>query len=165
MADQLNEQKNITAYDVADFFLAKANSVGEPITNLKLQKLTYYAQAWFLANKHKPLFEEDFEAWVHGPVQPDLYQKYKERGSTPIITNLELKEVAGRFDEKTFGFLNEVAEVYMPYGAFQLELMTHKEKPWIDARGNFEPDEKCNKIISKSSIENFYAEKIQNKTN
>lgn len=161
MTEQTKEQKIISASDVADFFLAKANAVGEPITNLKLQKLVYYAQAWFLANKHKSLFEEDFEAWVHGPVLPELYHKYKERGSAPIITELGLKEVSEKFNEETFEFLNEVASVYMPHGAFQLELMTHNEKPWIDARGSCEPDEKCNTIIPKSAMEQFYASKIK----
>lgn len=161
MTEQKQEQKNITASDVAEFFLAKANAVGEPITNLKLQKLVYYAQAWFLANKNKPLFEDDFEAWVHGPVQPSLYHVYKERGSAPIVTDLDIKDVSEKFDDETFEFLNEVAEVYMPHGAYQLELMTHKEKPWIDARGSCEPDEKCNTVISKSAMEEFYGAQIK----
>ena len=161
MTEQTKVQNNITAFDVADFFLAKANSVGEPITNLKLQKLVYYAQAWFLANKKKPLFDDDFEAWVHGPVHTGLYHKHKERGSAPIITELDLESVAKKFDNETFEFLNEVAEVYMPHGAYQLELMTHKEKPWIDARGNCEPDEKCTTIIPKSAMEEFYAAQIK----
>lgn len=155
------KQKAIIASDISDFFLAKANSIGEPISNLKLQKLVYYAQAWFLANKNKILFEDDFEAWVHGPVLPSLYHEYKERGSAPIITKLKLKEIAEKFSKEIFDFLNEVTFVYMPYGAYQLELMTHNEKPWIEARGNCEPDEICNTVISKTTMKEFYAAQIK----
>ena len=162
MAEQTKEQKNITASDIADFFLAKANSTGDQITNLKLQKLVYYAQAWFLANFHKPLFDEEFEAWVHGPVLPKLYHIHKERGSSPIITDLDIKNVKQRFDSKTVDFLNEVVSAYMPHGAYKLELMTHNEKPWIDARGSCESDEKCNTIISKESMEKFYEAQLKN---
>ena len=162
MNTQKTQENDITANEVAEFFLAKANSVGEPITNLKLQKLVYYAQAWFLANNHEPLFREDFEAWVHGPVQPDLYHKHKERGSAPIITNLKLEIVINKFNSETLEFLNEVVSVYMQCGAYQLELMTHKEKPWIEARGECEPDEKCDTIISKKTIEEYYASQIEN---
>ncbi|MCK4553566.1 SocA family protein [Candidatus Parcubacteria bacterium] len=161
MTEQNEQKKQITAKDVADFFLAKANSVGDQITNLKLQKLVYYAQAWHLANFNKPLFDEDFEAWVHGPVLPDLYHTYKERGSAPILTDLDIKVVAKRFDSDTINYLNEVASIYMPHGAYELELMTHKEEPWIDTRGECEPDEKCDNIISKESMKTFYESQIK----
>jgi uncharacterized phage-associated protein len=35
----------ITANTVADYFLALANEIEEPLTNMKLNKLVYYAQA------------------------------------------------------------------------------------------------------------------------
>ena len=162
MTEQNKQQKHITAKDVASFFLAKANSVGDQITNLKLQKLVYYAQAWHLANFNEPLFDEDFEAWVHGPVLPTLYHAYKERGSAPILTNLDIKIVAKKFNSNTINYLNEVAFIYMPHGAYELELMTHKEEPWIDTRGECEPDEKCNNIIPKELMKTFYASQIKN---
>lgn len=159
----MNQQ--ISHKDVARFFLAFANEAGEPITNLKLQKLVYYAQAWYLANYNKPLFEADFEAWVHGPVIPKLYQDYKKFGFSPITSNVEKKESNKNIDEETLTFLNEVAKIYMPYGAYQLELMTHNEEPWVSARKNCEPDENCNNIISKESMKKYYGQKIKNKTN
>ena len=60
-------------------------TLGLTSCNLKLQKLVYYAQAWHLALRDVPLFEEDFEAWVHGPVIPALYQEYKKFGWRPIL--------------------------------------------------------------------------------
>ena len=70
-------KRQITHRDVAEYFLALANETGGTITNLKLQKLVYYAQAWHLANFDKPLFDAKFEAWVHGPVIPGLYEEYR----------------------------------------------------------------------------------------
>ncbi|KKR05135.1 MAG: hypothetical protein UT32_C0023G0004 [Parcubacteria group bacterium GW2011_GWC2_39_14] len=154
-------ETKITSDDVAEFFLAYANECGEQITNLKLQKLVYYAQAWYLANFHKPLFEEDFQAWVHGPVIPDLYRKYKERGCSPIITELELNAVKEKFESTTLDFLTEVASIYMTSGAYELELMTHNEEPWLNARKGFEPDQKCESVISKKSMEIYYGQTLQ----
>lgn len=154
-----------TAEQVANFFLALSNETGEVVTNLKLQKLVYYAQAWHLANYGEPLFEEEFEAWVHGPVIPALYHAYKERGSMPIVTELRLKDIESEVGNKTFGFLMEVAKVYMPYGAFELEMMTHKEDPWIEARKDCNPEDKCSNVVKKVSMQRYYGEKTKNKTN
>lgn len=158
--------KELSCKDVAGFFLALSNETGEAITNLKLQKLVYYSQAWHLANYNKSLFSEDFEAWVHGPVIKSLYHAYKERGSMPIVTDLRLNDIEKKINKPSFNnFLLEVANIYMPYGAFELEMMTHKEDPWIEARKDCEPDDKCSNVIEKESMRKFYGEKIKDKTN
>lgn len=41
-------------------------------SELKLQKLMYFAQRESLALTGLPLFEEPFEGWIHGPVLPQL---------------------------------------------------------------------------------------------
>lgn len=159
----MTQVAKISYKEVANFFLAFANEAGESITNLKLQKLVYYAQAWYLANFGEPLFDADFQAWVHGPVIPDLYQAYKALGFSPINVDIKLEDVKKEISEDLIEFLNEVAKVYMPFGAYQLELMTHKEEPWIEARGDCEPDERCERVITKESMEKFYGEKAKNK--
>lgn len=46
-------------YDVADFFIDVCNnSTDDQITNLKLNKLLYYAQGCHLARTGEPLFDE-----------------------------------------------------------------------------------------------------------
>ena len=60
--------------DVARTFLYM-----DSMSHKKLQKLCYYAQAWYVTIKNKPLFEDDIEAWVHGPVVPSLYSQYKTK--------------------------------------------------------------------------------------
>ena len=63
---------------VANYFIAMGMNEEESfMSNLRLNKLMFYAQAWCLATSGKPLFEADFEAWDFGPVIPAIYQKYK----------------------------------------------------------------------------------------
>lgn len=142
----------LTCYEVANYFIRLANETGSYISNLKLQKLVYYAQAWHLAIHGTPLFEEDFEAWVHGPVIPALYQQYRDFGWKPILKDVEQPS----FSEDVQNFLQEVAEVYFACDAYELERMTHHEDPWIKARSGIPDDAPSNAIISKESMREYY---------
>src|SRR5258708_4115865 len=74
-----------SALDVANWFLAAMDrGAGDSITHLKLQKLVYYAQAWSLALRNKPLFDEDFVAWTHGPVVKSVWRRFKGYGLDAI---------------------------------------------------------------------------------
>ena len=68
-----------SVFDIANWFLSK----GE-MTHKKLQKLCYYAQAWCYALKDYRLENTDFQAWVHGPVSPALWERFKSFGYDPI---------------------------------------------------------------------------------
>ncbi|NET71719.1 MAG: SocA family protein [Sphaerospermopsis sp. SIO1G2] len=146
-----------TSKDIADYFIWLANETGSFLSNLKLQKLVYYAQAWYLALYNQPLFPEDFEAWVHGPVIPDLYQEYKKFGWKPIFK--DVKEP--KFYDQVHDFLTELAEVYFSCDAFELEQMTHREHPWMEARGNLPQDAPSNAIISKEVIKEYYQKRAE----
>jgi uncharacterized phage-associated protein len=67
-----------SALDVARYFLCRVDrEAGDTISPLKLQKLVYYAQAWSLVFRSQPLFDQDIEAWVSGPIVRDVWQEYK----------------------------------------------------------------------------------------
>lgn len=122
----------LTSHDIADYFLAlQDEDSGDTISNLKLQKLVYYAQGFHLALYNKPLFKECIEAWTHGPVIPALYQKYKPYGSAalPIPNEIDLT----KYDPQTCELLDEVYNVYGQYSGWKLRNMTHEETPWRDA--------------------------------
>lgn len=119
---------------MADVFdMAKAFLSIEPMTNKKLQKLCYYAKAWYLALKDENLFEDDFQAWVHGPVNYDLYLKYKDCGFNriPMVETTELKNVP----EEYIDFASNIFDAYGHLTGGELEIVTHQEDPWIAARG------------------------------
>jgi uncharacterized phage-associated protein len=62
-----------SALDVARYIIKKTG----PISAMKLQKLVYYCQAWSLVFDDRPMFKEPIQAWVHGPVIPQLYKKHR----------------------------------------------------------------------------------------
>jgi len=161
-----------TYQEVADYFIALGNASHDNVTNLRLQKLVYYAQAWHLANRWGPLFDADFQAWVHGPVIPGLYRKYSHLGAQPILaegadtaSDVELQQsldaALSVFDEPTQGLLEMVADAYMGLGAWALERLTHQERPWVEAREGLEPSERCTTRISRRTMRDFYGEQIE----
>lgn len=137
---------------IADYLILECRERGELLTNLKLQKLLYYAQAWYLALKNEPLFEEDFQAWVHGPVLLTQYHRFRDCKWKPI----EIDVAAPDLSDDTKTFLNEIIDVFGSEPAVALEIMTHRERPWIEARGDLAPHEPCNTYISKDSMSDFY---------
>ena len=115
--------------DVAKYFLCldHGESDSDGITNMKLQKLTYYAQGFYLALYDEPLFSDDIGAWNHGPVVVNLYHAYKkyDRERIPFAgggINLSKKEMK---------FLDEIYSVFGGFSASQLRRMTHNEPPWL----------------------------------
>ncbi|MDR1179204.1 MAG: SocA family protein [Spirochaetales bacterium] len=52
---------------------------------MKLQKLIYFCQGFHLAFFDSPLFDEDIQAWSHGPVCPSLYHRFRKFESNPVI--------------------------------------------------------------------------------
>ena len=107
----------------------------ERITNMKLQKLCYYAQGIALVKLQQPLFSEDIEHWQHGPVVPVLWREYKGYGRDPIpIPDKALGE--GLLDDEAKRLLDQVINDYGPLTAWELRNKTHTEPPWNDT-----PDE------------------------
>lgn len=147
-------RKNYKAQDIAEWFLNKNRTQmnfedSEYITNLKLQKLLYYAQGYFLAKKGTPLFDEEFLAWEHGPVIRKIYDEYKKNGSCGIVYD---KDFDVELDEETERILEEVYEEYGQYTAWKLRNMTHQEKPWLTTA--------TNDVISKDKIKEYFKSQI-----
>ena len=141
------ERREISVFDVANYFLSK-----QEMTPKKLQKMCYYAYAWYLTMYNKELFDNGkFKAWVHGPVNVELYHEFKQYGWTeiPICNEPE-------FCNELKEFLDVIFNTFSHYTGNELEAMTHQEEPWIEARRGFEPEEPCNVLIKDSTIRGFY---------
>lgn len=139
-------------YDIANYLLSKCREAGEPITNLKLQKLLYYAQAWHLVLFNKELFCEDFQAWVHGPVLLSQYHRFKDNQWRPIMDEVD-KPSLTKAEEK---FLDKIIEVFGCETPIALEQMTHNELPWIEARANLPAHKPSNAKIKKATMKSYY---------
>jgi uncharacterized phage-associated protein len=144
-------EENTMPYDsraIANYFLSLASDQGKSLTQMKLQKLVYFAQGWHLAiHDGKPLIDEQVEAWKFGPVIPSLYLAFREYGDEPITApatvffdgsdcsddEIEFGEIAPSIDDHATikSLLNRIWAVYGDYSAIQLSNITHQPgTPW-----------------------------------
>ncbi|MFA6494921.1 MAG: type II toxin-antitoxin system antitoxin SocA domain-containing protein [Candidatus Paceibacterota bacterium] len=151
--------KTLKAEDVGRYFLFLANQEKKPITNKKLQKLVYYAQAWSLVLNDRKLFSEPIEAWVHGPAVRSLYIQYKKFGFEPIEE--DIKQSSLNISGKAKELLDAVWKLYGKMDARYLEMLTHSEKPWQDARAGLQSSENSEKEISLKTMKEYYSEKLK----
>lgn len=144
-----------TANGVADYLLWFAQEHGDVLTALKLQKLMFYADAWHMVmNDGEPLIPEPFEAWVHGPVHRDTYHRFSQFRWRSIPSDTQKPALAPAIQT----FLDEVYRVFGGYSGYELEQLTHQERPWLSARGQLAPDAPCTNAIDKGITRDFYTE-------
>lgn len=157
-------RNSYNAEQIADYFIWKASQETDKdrkhLTNKKLQKLLYYAQAWSLVVRKEKLFKEKIEAWVHGPAIRSIYNEYKIFGFNPIKKEIDSKKIE-KLPKGIVNFLNEVWSVYGKFDASYLELLTHSENPWQKAREGVAKSESSSNEISLKEMEKFYAEKLK----
>jgi uncharacterized phage-associated protein len=152
--------KKNNALIVAEYFIDKANKEKRPITNKKLQKLVYYSQAWSLVLNNKKLFNEKIEAWIHGPAIKSVYMEYKSFGFNPIQKEVDC-ELLKNLSSESKKLLNNIWSVYGGLDAGYLELLTHNEMPWKEAREGLQSSEKSENEISLKRIKEFYSKKLE----
>lgn len=142
-----------TLNSVADYLLCFAQEHGDVMTPLKLQKMVFYADAWYMAlNDDKELIADQFEAWVHGPVARDLYIRFADYKWQPITSEIKCPELPDDVSEH----LSEIYNVFGRFSAYELEQMTHQEKPRLIARGDTPSDAPCRNGIDKGVTAEFY---------
>lgn len=153
-------EDQLTYNDIADYFLAFGNCTNTLITNLKLQKLVYYTQAWHIAVYKTHLFDQDFQAWIHGPVLVELYNQYKHYKWYPIIRDdldeNALNSIFNKFPNSLKELIDDIIEEYFTMEAYALEYETHHEDPWLIARNGIPNDESSTAIITKKSMQTYY---------
>jgi len=173
--DKMNYICDMTVKDLAYIVTLYVNGKGEVVSPKKLQKLMYYVEAWNLVYLEEPFFEEDFEAWVHGPVLPSLYRSLKDYGFNNIkvindviedeFTLIDKIAKDNNLSKDQMELIQSVLDQYASLNPFELEMLTHSEEPWITARGNTPPHVSCRNKISKESMKEFFSQKIEVETN
>ena len=164
------EKAKYTAQDIAKWFLYKNYAeqklkvadndnyeVYDGITHLKLQKLLYNAQGVYLAIKNKKLFEDDLEAWDHGPVVRDVYDTYCVFGRNPIIipATPENDEIVKKIEEdkEVKEILDMVYDNFSIYTAWELREMSHKKgSPWESTQKNH--------VINPTLIKEYFQKEV-----
>ncbi len=141
------------AQDIANYFLWKAQEENqELLSNMKLQKLVYYAQGLHLVLNNIPLFKDKIEAWTYGPVVPDLYHAYKHHEASGIPANPNFNPSS--IDKDTRELLDEIFDVFGQFSAVRLMELAHSDQCWIDAGSRNE--------ISHESMQNCLKKYLKN---
>ena len=143
---------NYSALDIANLYIRLSNDIeSDSIDNLKLNKLLFFAQGWFLAKFGKVLFSDDIQAWDYGPVIHDVYHTFKCCGSLPIKEPLESFD-ENRLSSKELDLILDVYRTYGKYTGWALKEMTHKKgSPWdqVYQKG-------MNKVISPKTMLEYF---------
>lgn len=152
-------------HDIADYVIlhVKTEDKYASLINLKLQKLLYYIQAWSYGINKRPFFKGDFEAWIHGPVNRDIYNRFNP--TKYLYSEINIDDCIKRditLASEDSEFVNFILENYLKYSAAELERLSHNEMPWIKTRGDLNVYERCDRIISPELMIEYYGEKWEN---
>jgi len=136
--------------EVIEYLLFKC----EDITPLALQKALYYVQGFNYAFMDSFMFTEDCEAWVHGPVYREIYNRYSGYRFDPIECNDEFH--VSVFTDAEKAVIDSVIQNFCCYSGKILERFTHTELPWIKTRDNLPTDAHSNRKIRKETIGEYF---------
>lgn len=142
------------ALEVAKFFIEVVanNPLEDAMTNLRLNKLLYFAQAASINTLGYFIIDEDFEAWKFGPVVPSIYEHYKEYGRHGIINEAFDRHALSRKEQL---YLLDVLRKYSDRSTASLVNESHKpHSPW---EASYSKD---NKVISKRQIQSFFSNEV-----
>lgn len=169
------ETQKVNIIDLSRFVIIYCTIMGNKITPLKLQKLLYYIQAFHLVQfKKNNIFDETPEAWVNGPVYRIIYNEFKDNflknSEFKLRTDLNLEETLSSIkntmslNEQQENFLINLLQVFGKLDDERLVLLTHSEKPWIEARKDLGSLERSSNQISLETMYSYYND-ILNKNN
>ena len=160
-----------SAASIANAFLNLAWQEKAVITQLKLQKLVYYAAGYYSAAYNESLLDCSIEAWQHGPVVPSLYREFRNFGHEPITrfaTVLDddwdvIDAPIPSNDDRVMRVVNFVWRTYGGYSALELSEMTHAEgTPWFLVRRE-RPGVK-DADIDEKQLRGYFSQYVKKKT-
>lgn len=147
-----------TSKQIADWILSKIDrEAGDTISPLKLQKLLYYSQAWYYTLTDKKLFDEEIQAWAHGPVVPSQYRRFSYIQIYDNIKANSIKLEVPELSKEEQDILDEVFSIYGEKSASYLEKLSHAEKPWKETRGEIESFAISDKVIPLDLMKEYYS--------
>lgn len=148
-------------FDVAKYFLDLAKRDGYSMPPMKLLKLTYIAQGYYLGFYDKPLFSNEVQAWKYGPVIPDLYhvtKRYGRRSVDPFVVDIYSESELSDNDKH---FISLVWNTYKKNDGLELSSLTHQDgSPWSIVY----EDSVFHKPISNEVIRNYYKNLISERS-
>lgn len=108
---------------------------GQPLSQMKMQKLAFIANGWNLAIAGEPLINESAEAWDNGPVYREIWDRIRDRG---LSADGRVRDYRGdcptaELSPAESDVINHVWRKYGGMSAFALSDLTHQPgTPWTD---------------------------------
>ncbi len=151
--DAASVKTHCSAKDAAKAILEWAARKGCGITNLRLNLLLYFVQAYFitLSDGREQCFPEKIEARSYGVVVPDVHSEYRGYGSLCIS---HVKSEGAELSKRDRQAVEEVAEHFSKMNDSELSELVLKQTPWRNA---FHPY--CFQDITVKSIADFFLER------
>ncbi|QTE36536.1 DUF4065 domain-containing protein [Mucilaginibacter gossypii] len=164
MITEVKDIKRIDSYILSEYILQNWG----PMSHLKLQKILYYIEGYHLAYFNDSVIDDDFQAWVHGPVSKKIYDSLKNKSILHTELTYQKSEGENNPDEvlkntltqDQVDFINETVEELSKISSTQLENMTHSEEPWINARRGYSAADRCEVVIDKELMKKYYRQEV-----
>ncbi len=137
-----------TVHDVASYIVNKQGAMSA----MKLQKLCYYAQAWSLVFDDAALFSQKIRAWANGPVVRELFEVHRGKYTVDAWPRGD----SSHLSPAQRATIDAVLDAYGGRSGQQLSVMTHRERPWIEARDGLSATERSSKEISLATMADYY---------
>lgn len=147
-------RNGVNVLDIAKIVICKFNNStpDNSITQLKLQKILYFIEAYYMAMYDKDrLYKEDFFAWTYGPVCKEAYNKYKVFMDLPIEEDCSALPEPLPFDTEITDSIDSVIDIFGSLSATNLIRLTHMQgSPWYNTS-------KSNKVpINKEETKKWF---------
>ena len=126
------------------------------LSSFRLQKLLYYIQGISASFEPEPLFLDPCEAWANGPVYKEVFLKYRSNEIDDMLGDL--------LSDNEREMIDCILECFGHYDGDTLVLFTHRETPWLEARGDLPADAPSDRIIPLESITRYF-KRIKNDYN
>lgn len=155
-------QSDLRIEDVALYVLQLLSRDEDEVSAMKLQKICFYVQSWYIAKNNSPLFKHDFQAWKYGPVSPTLYEYHAKKATVSLI-DTDIQGNIQNISEGDKEFIKAVVSIYGRFTGLQLSDLSHSQDPWKNARRGIPEGGPSNNEITIDSIRDYFSKFLKSK--
>ena len=148
----MEDVMNVAAY-ITNRYLAEYK---QPIDEMKLHKLMYFAQRESFIQNHTPLFNAIFYGWKYGPILKEVRSAFKDK----TIESLQPHE----FNEDLTSLFDRIFKDYAEKSSWSLSRLTHGELSWKNSREGIPAEKTSDNPMSTDDISKD-ADRIRDRRN
>ncbi len=154
--EDLSEIKDSKINQIANYIIIKL----EEVTPLALEKLLAFSEGVNYALNGSRLINDDCEAWQHGYVYHSVYTKYKKYGYKPIDSGIKSTHgvMLSRVSESELNAIDMVINTFGLYSPKTLELISHRQDPWLEKRVGYGVNDASNEPINEDSLKQYFVD-------